>query len=168
MSADIYTKGFQNRLLFRRLRQLINIYSPEEITGCRWNPPVLNNDGSPKPRCEGDTLNTQYEVITSGANSKTKIKRAIKVKAKSKPKISKMMKRTPTAVTEAYVADAVGLDLDKVNWFLRVDYGATNYVVSNEDPRCPDWKTVSWRRTYNVRNGWKKKVRAAMKKLPNS
>ena len=36
---------------------------------------------------------------------------------------------------------------------MRVDYGATQYVGAYEDPRCPDWKSVLWRRTYNTRNG---------------
>ena len=41
MSADIYTKGFQNRPLFWRLRQLINIYTADEIDKWKLNPLVL-------------------------------------------------------------------------------------------------------------------------------
>ena len=104
-------------------------------------PSRLGDDGQPVPPVKGGDLNSQYKVMTSGANSKTKIKKAIKVKAKAKakakPKVSKMMKK-PTAVTQAFVADSTGIDLDDVKWFLRVDYGATQYVGANEDPRCPD------------------------------
>ena len=64
-----------------------------------------------------------------------------------------MMKKTPAAVTQAFVADVTGVDLNGVNWFLRIDYGATNYMGSTEDPRFPVWATVVWRRTYNLRNG---------------
>ena len=63
-----------------------------------------------------------------------------------------MMKKL-TAVYQAYVAESTGVDLDDVNWFLRVDYGATRYAGPNEDPRCPVWTTVLWCRAYNTRNG---------------
>ena len=159
MAADIYTKGFQNWGLHQRLRQLINIYSREEL-GARnsssLNPPPLGDDGKDTDDYVKDCINTQYSKITSGANSKTKIKKAVKVKAKAKPKgikLSKLMKKTPPPVTQAFVADVTGVDLNGVNWFLRIDYGATNYLGSTDDPRCPVWATVVWRRTYNIRNG---------------
>ena len=83
MSADIFTKGFQSKLLFRRLRQLINVYSPEGIAefdskgaprGAEdWNPALLNSAGMvvEKPK---DVINTQYSAIATGMNSKSKNK----------------------------------------------------------------------------------------------
>ena len=55
MSADIFTKGFQSKVLFRRLRQLINVYTLADLAefdakGNRrgvedWNAPLLNSAG---------------------------------------------------------------------------------------------------------------------------
>ena len=158
MAADIYTKGFQNRPLFWRLRQLINIYTVAEIDNWELNPAILGDDAQPVENQKSDDLNSQYKIIISGANSKTKIKKAIKVKAKAKAKAKPMLneqlvKKKPDAVVQAMVADSTGVDLNDVKWFMRVDFGATQYVGANEDPRCPEWPTVRWRRTYNIRNG---------------
>lgn len=40
-----------------------------------------------------------------------------------------------------------------LNWFFRADYAATNYMGANDDPRCPMWSYITYRRTYNIRNG---------------
>ena len=71
-----------------------------------------------------------------------------------KPKV--VIRKAPPSLNHACVADVLGLTpLEggslSVNWFMRVDYAATHYVGSNEDPRCPVWRTVKWCRTYNLR-----------------
>ena len=65
MTGDIYTKGFQNKHLFKRLKMLINIYEVgyfektfvlkrEDLT-----PTPLNNDASPMDKSEiPNVLNT--------------------------------------------------------------------------------------------------------------
>ena len=45
MSADIYTKGFTDKTLFSTLKQMINVYSPEQ-----WRTLAL----SPKPNAEDE------------------------------------------------------------------------------------------------------------------
>lgn len=70
MMADIYTKGFQNKALFARLRMLINICSVTEfeehfqLERQHLNPTPLNNDASDMLPCDiPDNLNTQYDII---------------------------------------------------------------------------------------------------------
>ena len=46
MQADIYTKGFNNKGLFQRLRIMIKYYSPEEIEKCILNPVQKSNLGT--------------------------------------------------------------------------------------------------------------------------
>ena len=43
-SADIYTKGFLNKTLFRRLKVLTNMYTQEELDKGWLNPPALNDN----------------------------------------------------------------------------------------------------------------------------
>ena len=45
MSADIYTKGFLNKTLFRRLKLLTNLYTQEELDKGWLNPPALDDKG---------------------------------------------------------------------------------------------------------------------------
>ena len=95
MSADIYTKGFTDRVLFSSLKQMINVYSQEQ-----WRTLAL----SPKPNTEDeesvlpegkDWVNLQYHFIMRGDNTeKTDFRKPIKPKT---PKAkSKVMKRPTT------------------------------------------------------------------------
>ena len=45
MSADIYTKGFLNRTVLRRLKLLTNLYTTEELEKGWLDPPALNGKG---------------------------------------------------------------------------------------------------------------------------
>ena len=58
-------------------------------------------------------------------------------KAKAKPKVE--IRKAPPSFNYACVADVLGLTpLDdgnrNLNWLMRADYAATNFVGSNEDP----------------------------------
>lgn len=99
MSADIYTKGFLNKTLFRRLKLLTNLYTQEELDKGWLNPPVLNDKGEERPEDNTRGLNTQYGIILSGPSSaksnKKPIKQKTEVKAKSKAKPKKNFKPQP-------------------------------------------------------------------------
>lgn len=80
MSVDIYTDGFLNKTLFRRLRLLTNLHTPEELDKGRLNPPPLNDKGEVQPVDFSKGINTQYSIILSGPNSAKSAKKTIKLK----------------------------------------------------------------------------------------
>lgn len=157
MSADIFTKGFLNKTLFRRLKLPTNMCTLEELEKGWLNPPALNDKGEERPEDGTRGLNTQYGIILSGPSSaksnKKAIKQKTKVKAKSKAKHKKNCKPRPQVQAFAALADKVGVESERAQWFLRVDYGATHYVRNNDDSHCPLWPDVKRRRTFSVRNG---------------
>ena len=81
----------------------MNIYTKEELKARkadRLNPPALTPQGKGASDVNPAAPETQYAVITSGAKSKSMIKKAVKVKAKAKAKakpkameLSKVMKK---------------------------------------------------------------------------
>lgn len=76
-----------------------------------------------------------------------------KVNAKSKAKPKKNFKPRPQVQAFAALAHKVGVYSEKVQLFLRVDYGATNYVRDNDGSHCSIWSDVKRRRTFSIRNG---------------
>ena len=152
MSADVSTKGFMTKTLFNRLRLLTNIYTREEVTSLAINPPPMDNAGKEIDIEWSCGCNTQYHIIMNGASAKNqKARKPAKVKGKAKAKSK--AKPQPIAVCHSLVVACVGIPEPTTPWFLRVDYGATNYVKSTDDSRCPLWEDVKVRRTYNLRNG---------------
>ena len=95
MSVDIYTKGFLNKTLSRRLKLLTNLYTTEQLEKGWLNPLRLNDKGEERPADSTRGLNTQSGIILSGPSSATSAKKAIKqkTKVKAKPK-PKNLKRT--------------------------------------------------------------------------
>ena len=97
---------------------------------------------------------TQYDIIMFDPSSNSAARKAIKVKTKAKAiNKTKILKPKRTAIAHAYVVENVGVDPERVRWFMQIDYGATSYVCSNDDSRCPPWCAVKSRRTYNLCNG---------------
>lgn len=84
---------------------------------------------------------------------KKTIRQKTKVKAKSKATPKKNFKPRPQVQASVALADKVAVRPEKAQWFLRVDYGATNHVRGNDDSHCPIWSDVKRRRTLNIRNG---------------
>ena len=76
MSADIHTKGFNDVGLYRRLRKLSNIFTPDEVENTRneismWNPEPLTfdkKDASEDPSSDKRQVNSQYQVLNSGTS----------------------------------------------------------------------------------------------------
>ena len=86
MSADIYTNGFLNKTLFRRLKLLTNLYTAEELEKGWLTPPALSDKGDEHPADSTRGLNTHYGIILSGPSSAKSAKKAIKQKTNVKAK----------------------------------------------------------------------------------
>jgi len=104
MSADIYTKGFTDKVLFGRLKQMINVFSPEQRKEFNFSPEptaddanqVLSNGGSLQ------SLNLQHHFILSGDNTDTTdFRKPVKLKT---PKAKSKIKRRP-AIPLQYAED---------------------------------------------------------------
>ena len=96
MSADIYTKGFVDKNAFGALKQLINIFSPEQLTTGDFNPSF---PGEELPVEKSGWLNSHYHFIMSGESTDhTDFRKAIKPKSpKAKAKVKPLMRPRPVA-----------------------------------------------------------------------
>jgi len=90
MTADIYTKGFVNKVLWDRLRKLINVYSPKEIEELQFTPipdddDLMAQDGVMTEM--GNPVNTHYfEIMRGESTLTTDFRKPAKVKPMKKPK----------------------------------------------------------------------------------
>ena len=82
MSADIYTKATKDVASWRRLRKLINVYTPAEIKSSAWNP-----DAVPHPdQVISECANKQYQVLLYGTSQDNDLRKPVKLKAPKKKK----------------------------------------------------------------------------------
>lgn len=154
MSAGMYTKDFLNKTLCRRLRHLTNVDTKEELKDACFNPPSLGPGGEVFEVDWAKGMNTQYAIIiVSGPNSGKAAKKALRVKSKAMAKAKPKFKPKPAAISHAYVAESLRICEGSVNWLMRIDFGATSYLCSNDDSPRPLWDAVQVRRAYNLRNG---------------
>ena len=65
MSADIYTKGFDDAGLFQRLLLFTNLYAPEQWTANILRPPALLGDKTSAeghPGFDESLINSQWSI----------------------------------------------------------------------------------------------------------
>ena len=88
MAADIYTKGLTDKNTFGNLKQLINVFKPQQIESGDFDPSI---PGDPVPPGVHQWLNQHYHFLLAGDNTEvTDFRKPIKPKtpkAKSKLKI---------------------------------------------------------------------------------
>ena len=94
MSADIYTKGFDDSALFQRLLLLTNLYSPSQWKSNELKPAPLLGDKSSAlghPDFDESMLNSQWPIYIMGGQDTLEKRKAIKQKPKKNAKCSTSM-----------------------------------------------------------------------------
>ena len=89
MFADIYTKGFDDVVLFRRLLLLTSLYSPEQWKANVLRLVVLLGDKSSvvgHPDFDEAMLNSQWPILIMGGKDNVEKRNVIKQKQKKKVK----------------------------------------------------------------------------------
>ena len=89
-------------------------------------------------------LNSQYQVLMANDLTGTETRKPVKKKAKAKAK--------PKAKA-AIVSQVSKAGDSEAKWFVRVDTATKFYQTTTSDPRCPAWKDVRFRRTYDLNSG---------------
>ena len=113
MSADIYTKGFRAPDVYKRLKRLINIYTPEEILNF-WFSPVVSS--YPPAECEGVVidpthLNPHYTYIMSGESDlNTDFRKPVRVKPQKKAKPKPKFKIQCSVSSDGFANDDLYVD----------------------------------------------------------
>ena len=92
MAADIYTKSFTDKATFGNLKQLINVFKPEQIKDGNFDPSIPGE--VVPPDCQG-WLNQHYHFLLSGDNTEvTDFRKPIKQKTpKAKSKLNMALRK---------------------------------------------------------------------------
>ncbi len=140
MSADMHTKGFNDVSLYRRLRKLNNIFTPDEVINTRgeiaaWNPDPLTfdkKDAPELPTFNVSEVNSQYQVLNSGTSLQGSDDRK-PVKKKPGPKRK--------AMAHVVMSPAP-------NWFVQYNFGVSRFQPPQGNESMPECSDVTLRRTY--------------------
>ena len=93
MSADIYTKGFNDAGLFSRLCLLTNLYSPMQWSSGLLRPAPLLADKSAanlSPDSDSSVVNSQWPILVLGPSSRPEDNRK-PIKKKNKKETKRML-----------------------------------------------------------------------------
>lgn len=136
MSADVYTKGFDDAGLFQRLLLLTNLYSPEQWESGLMRPEPLLGDKSPakgSPLFDPSLINSQWSIYLIGVAQEQDNRKAMKKKPPKK-------KASSFTIEPCWYPNVPGVDGE-----YRTDCGVTNlpntYGRGNVYPRTCGYST---------------------------